>query len=53
MFAGLYVAWFGSYAVLVDRFGRWLRRPAVTARIERVTGFALVTFAARLATGGH
>ena len=53
VFAGLYVAWFGSYAVLVDRFGRWLRRPAVKARIERVTGFALVTFAARLATATH
>ena len=53
VFAGLYVAWFGSYAVLVDRFGRWLRRPAVKARIERVTGLALVTFAARLATASH
>jgi threonine/homoserine/homoserine lactone efflux protein len=53
VFAGLYVAWFGGYAVLVDRFGRWLRRPAVKARIERVTGFALVTFAARLATATH
>ena len=53
VFAGLYVAWFGSYAFLVDRFGRWLRRPAVKARIERVTGFALVTFAARLATATH
>ncbi len=31
----------------------WLRRPSVKARIERVTGFALVTFAARLATASH
>ncbi len=53
VFAGLYVAWFGGYAVLVDRLGSWLRRPSVRARIERVTGFALVTFAARLATASH
>ena len=53
VFAGLYVAWFGGYAVLVDRFGRWLRRPAVKARIERVTGLVLVTFALRLATATH
>ena len=53
VFATLYVAWFGSYALMVDRFGRWLRRPSVRARIERVTGFVLVTFAARLATATH
>jgi threonine/homoserine/homoserine lactone efflux protein len=53
VFAGLYVAWFGGYAVLVDRLGQWLRRPSVQARIERVTGLALVTFAARLATATH
>ena len=53
VFAGLYVAWFGGYALLVDRFGRWLRRPAVRARIERVTGLVLLTFAVRLATATH
>jgi threonine/homoserine/homoserine lactone efflux protein len=53
VFAGLYVAWFGSYALLVDRLGRWLRRPAVQARVERVTGLVLVTFAVRLATATH
>ncbi len=53
MFAALYVAWFAGYVVVVDRLGRWLRRPSVKARIERVTGFVLVTFAARLATATH
>jgi threonine/homoserine/homoserine lactone efflux protein len=33
--------------------GRWLRRPAVKARIEQVTGFVLVTVAVRLATATH
>jgi threonine/homoserine/homoserine lactone efflux protein len=53
IFAALYVGWFASYALVVDRLGRWLRRPQVKARIERVTGFVLVTFAARLATASH
>ena len=53
VFAGLYVAWFGGYVVVVDRLGRWLRRPSVRARIERFTGLVLVAFAARLATATH
>jgi threonine/homoserine/homoserine lactone efflux protein len=53
VFAGLYVAWFGTYVVVVDRLGRWLRRPSVRARIERITGLVLVAFAARLATVTH
>ena len=53
VFATLYVGWFGGYALVVDRLGRWLRRPSVKARIEQVTGFVLVTFAARLATASH
>lgn len=53
VFAGLYVAWFGSYVVVVDRLGQWLRRPSVRARLERVTGLVLVGFAARLATATH
>ena len=53
IFAGLYVWWFGTYVVLVDRFGRWLRRASVRSRIERVTGLVLVAFAARLATASH
>jgi threonine/homoserine/homoserine lactone efflux protein len=53
VFAGLYVAWFGAYVVVVDRLGQWLRRPSVRARIERFTGLVLVAFAARLATATH
>lgn len=53
IFAVLYVAWFSTYVAVVDRLGRWLRRPAVKARIERFTGITLVAFAARLATATH
>ena len=53
VFALIYVSWFSTYVMLVERFGRWLRRPAVKARIEQVTGLALVTFAARLASTNH
>jgi threonine/homoserine/homoserine lactone efflux protein len=35
-FAAIYLAWFGLYIAAVDRLGRWLRRPRVKARIERV-----------------
>ena len=53
IFALLYVSWFCGYVLIVERLGQWLRRPTVKARIERVTGLALVTFAARLATSSH
>ena len=53
VFGGLYLAWFGCYVAAVDRLGRWLRRPAVKARIEQVTGLLLVSVAARLATMSH
>ena len=53
VFAVLYVSWFTLYVLVVDRLGQWMRRPAVKARIERVTGLALVTFAVRLATASH
>ena len=53
LFALLYVSWFSGYVLLVERFGRWLRRPTVKARIEQVTGLALVSFAIRLATSNH
>jgi threonine/homoserine/homoserine lactone efflux protein len=53
VFALIYVSWFSAYVMLVERFGRWLRRPAVKARIEQVTGLALVTFAVRLASSNH
>jgi threonine/homoserine/homoserine lactone efflux protein len=46
----LYVGWFGLYVAAVDRLGRFLRRPAVKARIEKVTGLLLIAFAIRLAT---
>lgn len=48
LFAGLYLAWFTVYIACVERFGRWLRRPRIQARIEQVTGTALITAAARL-----
>jgi threonine/homoserine/homoserine lactone efflux protein len=53
IFAVLYVTWFSGYVLVVERLGQWLRRPRVRARIERFTGLALVTFAARLATSSH
>ncbi len=53
IFGALYLAWFGSYAVAVDRLGRWLQRPRVRARIEQVTGLILATVAIRLATAGY
>ncbi|WP_069111230.1 LysE family translocator [Jiangella alba] len=50
VFALLYLAWFGLYVAAVDRLGRWLRRPAVKARIEQATGVLLAAVAIRLAT---
>jgi threonine/homoserine/homoserine lactone efflux protein len=50
IFGVLYLAWFSVYIAGVDRLGKWLRRPAVRARIEQVTGLVLVAFAVRLAT---
>lgn len=53
IFATLYLAWFGLYVATVDRLGRWLRLPRVTARIEQVTGTLLVVVAVRLAATSH
>ncbi|WP_053207737.1 LysE family translocator [Jiangella muralis] len=53
VFALLYLAWFGLYIAAVDRLGRWLRRPAVRARIEQVTGVLLAAVAIRLATAAN
>jgi threonine/homoserine/homoserine lactone efflux protein len=53
VFAVLFVAWFGLYIAVVDRLGRWLRRPRVKARIEQFTGLVLATVAVRLATVAH
>jgi threonine/homoserine/homoserine lactone efflux protein len=50
IFAALYLGWFGLYIAVVERLGRWLRRPRVKARIEQVTGLVLATVAIRLAT---
>jgi threonine/homoserine/homoserine lactone efflux protein len=50
VFAALYIGWFGLYATVVDRLGRWLRRPRVQSRIELVTGLALAVVAVRLVT---
>jgi threonine/homoserine/homoserine lactone efflux protein len=53
IFAVLFVAWFGLYVAVVERLGRWLRRPRVKARIEQFTGLVLATVAVRLATAAH
>lgn len=53
VFALLYLAWFGLYVVAVERLGRWLRKPTVSARIEQVTGVGLIGIAARLAAATH
>lgn len=53
VFALLYIGWFGLYVAAVERLGRWLRRPTVSARIEQVTSFCLIGVAARLATSSH
>ncbi|TDD65470.1 LysE family translocator [Jiangella aurantiaca] len=53
VFALLYLAWFGLYVAAVDQLGRWLRRPAVNARIEQVTGVLLAAVAIRLATAAN
>jgi threonine/homoserine/homoserine lactone efflux protein len=53
IFAVLYTAWFGLYIAVVDRLGRWLRRPRVKARIEQFTGLVLATVAVRLVAADH
>ncbi|QYN32633.1 LysE family translocator [Pseudonocardia sp. DSM 110487] len=53
IFAALFVAWFGLYVAVVDRLGRWLRRPLVKARIQQFTGLVLATVAVRLVTASH
>ncbi|WAZ20069.1 LysE family translocator [Streptomyces cinnabarinus] len=37
----LALLWFPAVALLVDRLGRWLRRPRAARRVEAVTGAAL------------
>jgi len=50
VFAVLYLAWFSTYVLLVDRIGAVFRIPRVRARIEQVTGVLLIGFALRLAS---
>ncbi|MCQ4207878.1 MULTISPECIES: LysE family translocator [Streptomyces] len=41
----LALLWFPTVALLVDRLGRWLRRPRTARAVEGVTGSALVLLA--------
>ncbi|MEV3857296.1 LysE family translocator [Streptomyces sp. NPDC050095] len=41
----LALLWFPAVALLVDRLGRWLRRPRTARAVEAVTGSALVVLA--------
>ncbi|MEV5610089.1 LysE family translocator [Streptomyces sp. NPDC052225] len=41
----LALLWFPAVALLVDRLGRWLRRPRTARAVEAVTGSALVLLA--------
>lgn len=42
------LVWFQTVALLVDRLGRWLRRPRVARAVTTVTGAALTAFGAAL-----
>jgi threonine/homoserine/homoserine lactone efflux protein len=53
LFEGLYLAWFTGLVAVVDRVGELLRRPRPRAWMDRISGSALVGFAARLAAQGH
>ncbi|MFD7721080.1 LysE family translocator [Streptomyces sp. NPDC059814] len=47
----LALVWFPAVALLVDRLGRWLRRPRTARAIEGGSGAALTALGAVLATG--
>ena len=49
VFCAMTLVWLAAYAVVVDRAGRWLRRPAVRRAIDAVTGAVLVALGLRLA----
>lgn len=49
VFEAIYLAWFTGLVALVDRVGDLLRRPRPRAWMDRISGSALVGFAARLA----
>ncbi|MEV4684496.1 LysE family translocator [Streptomyces kurssanovii] len=44
----LALLWFPAVALLVDRLGRWLRRPRTARAVEGVSGGALTTLGAAL-----
>ena len=44
----LALLWFPAVALLVDRLGRWLRRPRAARAVETVTGIALTALGAVL-----
>jgi len=46
----LALVWFPAVALLVDRLGRWLRRPRAARAVEAVTGSALTVLGAVLLT---
>lgn len=46
-------AWLNLYAAVVTALGDVLRRPAVRARLDLLTGLVLISFGARLATEGR
>ncbi|MEV7198216.1 hypothetical protein AB0N81_41495 [Streptomyces sp. NPDC093510] len=47
----LALLWFPAVAPLVDRLGRWLRRPRAARAVEAVTGTALGALGAVLLLG--
>jgi threonine/homoserine/homoserine lactone efflux protein len=53
IFAAIYLAWFSGLVTLVGLASDALRRPRVKAWTERITGGALLAFAARLAAAGR
>ena len=53
IFGALYLAWFTGLVTLVEVVGDWLRRPRPRAWMDRLSGGALVGFAARLAAQGR
>jgi threonine/homoserine/homoserine lactone efflux protein len=53
IFEALYLAWFTGLVAVVDVVGDWLRRPRARAWMDRLSGSALMGFAARLAAQGR
>jgi threonine/homoserine/homoserine lactone efflux protein len=49
VFCAMTLLWLAAYAVVVDRAGRWLRRPGVRRVIDAATGAVLVALGLRLA----